>query len=144
MLGPQFKHPDGTEGSSVDATTLKPIMKGEGFDRYLDSLAKQGLEEPLAQDLTELYFIIANDAAKSAKGVSVHRVVCGMKMCLGSITAPSREAFAPWFVNFMANPSTQTRSFGRYDNQLADGTFEFRVMFATDPSIKSVSSRSGN
>lgn len=143
LMGPTVTRPDGTQTGSVDVKAIGAIMKGEGFDRYMDALAKQASQEPLAMDLTELYSIRAKDAAQSAPGVGVQRVICGMKMCLASVTSPSREAFAPWMVSFMANPSAQPSTFARYDSQQPDGTFEFRITFTTDQSIKAASHRVG-
>ncbi len=137
LLGPTVTLPDKTQTRAIDSRTLVPVLKGEGFDSYLDALAQQASQEPLAVDLTELYSISASDAAKSVEGVNVHRVVCGMKICLASVTAPSRDAFAPWFEAFLKNPSAQPHGLGRYDNELPDGTFEFRLFFSTDQSTNS-------
>lgn len=143
LLAPPRTRPDGTPLNGIDVKSSAAIMKDEEFDRYMDALAEQASKEPLAMDLTELYSTSANDAAQSAEGVAVGRVVCGMKLCLASVTAPSRDAFAPWLASFLSAPSAHPYSLGRYDNKLPDGTIEIRMTFSTDPSINSAYGRPG-
>lgn len=137
LLAPPRTLPDGTPLNGIDVKSSAAIMKGEGFDRYMDALGEQASKEPLATDLTELYSTSANGAAESAEGVVVRRVICGLKLCLASVIAPSPDAFAPWLRSFLANPSAHPYALGRYNYKLPDGTIEFRMTLSTDPSINS-------
>ena len=135
ILGP------GGRGISIDASSA--VLMNRRFEGYMDALATQASREPLAADLTKLYRGSATDGARSLDGVSVRRVVCGLKVCLASGTALSNDALKPWQDSFNSNTSAPTYDSMAVQITLRDGSVEFRMVFGTDPTSRAIYPKSG-
>ncbi len=136
MLGP--------DGRGLDINSSSAVLTNKRFERYMDALAAQASREPLAADLTKLYSGSATDGARSVEGVSVRRVVCGLKVCLASGTAKSNEMLKPWQTSFESNSSAPTYDSMAVQLRQPDGSVEFRMVFSTDPASLPVYPNSGS
>ncbi|MGB4859560.1 MAG: hypothetical protein WBP11_09555 [Dokdonella sp.] len=120
-------------GLGIDFTKGPGVLSNGSLDIQMEALAAQASGEPLAADLTELYSNTANEAAKSADGVVVRRIVCGLRVCLGSAISASSEELQKWNQSFISQQTVRGNSAVGVNLKQPDGTSEFRVVFATDP-----------
>lgn len=128
----------GPDGRLVDFNASAAVLTSTRFEHYMDALATQASLETLAADLTELYRGSATDTARSVEGVSVRRVVCGLKLCLVLGTAPSADTLRQWHTNFVGNVSAPTLESSMRKLHQPDGSVEFRIVFTTDPASLTV------
>ncbi|MCK9488040.1 MAG: hypothetical protein M0Q42_01320 [Xanthomonadales bacterium] len=119
--------------AGVDMDVAAVYLKGDSFHGLIDQLVEQGYSEPQAIDLTDLYTMSLQAANIAAPDVSIHRLACGLKLCVLSAHTSAEEAFDPWFGKFLSNPTAKVYSVGRYDKVMADGVVEHRLLFSTDP-----------
>lgn len=124
--------------NSISLAPVAALMKSDKFDAFIDRISQEAVQEPLAQDVTELYKSSAEDARSNAEDVVVRNIACGMKMCAVSLTASASETFEPWLSRFMSNTSAPTYSLGRHDKGMPNGLIERRIIFSTDPGTRGV------
>src|SRR5690606_462383 len=106
----------------VNLRTSASLLKGNRFAEFIDALALEGANSPLAVDLTDLYARSAAEANVTVDNALDLQLACGMSVCALSASAPSKDVFDTWFKAFLENPTARHFGIGRHDRILEDGS----------------------
>lgn len=128
----KFLFVDRGDAKGMNVKTVTSLIKGNNFDNFMDSLAKESSGSTLALDITNLYSLSAQNANQGVDNAVNYRVVCGLVVCGISANSPTKDVFDAWFMEFVKSKAAPPYASGRYDFVNDNGMVEYRIVFSSD------------